>query len=747
MPANEFPIKITGDVSELTKATNDAKDQLDNASKSVEMLGEMIGVKVPESIQKMIASSKLVGPVLAEAFPVLAIISFAKSIFEASEKVDKHAEAMQKAKERSIELAESFDRQAESIQISNLRLQDQIATLTKHPAQNGPKIAAIEAKAQIDELISSLNKALAAEQSLFKANIDNAFMAAIGKGTGEASTIASHFYQGLQQMRQYYDDWHRYQNIGDQDNADKYKHLFEEKEQGLKDFAKESIQTLKDIQTAAPPVVPKNQLSSDPERAKAQQYAITEAYQKQKDAAATLQPIVENLYGTFLQGEAQVKAAVQNGAAKQVVSGLEQAIKNYDLLKTKSEQTLNEQIAGFKTQEAVAVESFVAQGATMEEAKAKAEAIYGPQILQAHLDFYAKMGAAAVTQAEKDRLAGEAHIALDQAVQQADESLAQSETRFHGIQDQQHKEEMQREAQAGKQAMDLAAKRNKELLEQFELMQSLGDKRIETIDKELVALQKLIASGKLNADTTAAAYGRIHQLEIQRQKDLAQDMIATGKLGQAMHGTFLEIILDSQNVNQKLVATFKNAMDSMNHDLAQFVATGKANWLDLAVNAIESIVEILAQQAEAWAAAEILDAMGLEKKKDKNASEAESSTNTAAANTLADVPFPENIGASATVEAIGQGFTIGAKSSAGGDWRVDRDRLNFVHANETILPAGIAGKLRDMVEGGSTGSGVTLVVNHSVSAVDAASFQGHIRRHSNMIANEVTRALKRKGAR
>ncbi len=49
--------------------------------------------------------------------------------------------------------------------------------------------------------------------------------------------------------------------------------------------------------------------------------------------------------------------------------------------------------------------------------------------------------------------------------------------------------------------------------------------------------------------------------------------------------------------------------------------------------------------------------------------------------------------------------------------------------------------------GGSGGPGVTVVVNHSVSVVDAASFQGHIRRHSNMIANEVTRALKRKGAR
>jgi ABC-type phosphate transport system ATPase subunit len=72
----------------------------------------------------------------------------------------------------------------------------------------------------------------------------------------------------------------------------------------------------------------------------------------------------------------------------------------------------------------------------------------------------------------------------------------------------------------------------------------------------------------------------------------------------------------------------------------------------------------------------------------------------------------------------------------------------MLHPQEMVLPAGIANQMRSVIGGGgSGGSGVTVVVNHSVSAVDAASFQGHIRRHGNMIANEVTRALKRKGVR
>jgi len=110
---------------------------------------------------------------------------------------------------------------------------------------------------------------------------------------------------------------------------------------------------------------------------------------------------------------------------------------------------------------------------------------------------------------------------------------------------------------------------------------------------------------------------------------------------------------------------------------------------------------------------------------------------------------PEGLAAAPGVAAAASGAVMGGAmalvaSSAGGEWRVDRDRLNIVHANETILPAGIAGKLRELVESGGS-SGVTVVVNHSVNAVDAQSFQGHIRRHGNMIGNEVARVLKRKG--
>jgi hypothetical protein len=85
-------------------------------------------------------------------------------------------------------------------------------------------------------------------------------------------------------------------------------------------------------------------------------------------------------------------------------------------------------------------------------------------------------------------------------------------------------------------------------------------------------------------------------------------------------------------------------------------------------------------------------------------------------------------------------------SAEGGQYYVPNNQLTMLHPQEMVLPAVIANRMRGVIEGGG-GGGVTVVVNHSVSAVDSASFQGHIRRHSNMIANEVTRALKRKGVR
>ena len=96
----------------------------------------------------------------------------------------------------------------------------------------------------------------------------------------------------------------------------------------------------------------------------------------------------------------------------------------------------------------------------------------------------------------------------------------------------------------------------------------------------------------------------------------------------------------------------------------------------------------------------------------------------------------------AAVEAFGM------MSAEGGQYLVPGPQLTMLHPQEMVLPAGLASRMRDVVDGrvaSDAGGRLTVVVNHSVNAVDAESFQGVIRRHGNIIGNEVARVLKTKG--
>src|SRR5215510_9656383 len=96
MPDNEVQIKITGDASSLKAATKLTKDQIEEAGKSVDMLGDLIGVKVPDAFKTLISSSELLAPALDAAFAPLAVISFIVAINDAIEAIKKHKEELEK---------------------------------------------------------------------------------------------------------------------------------------------------------------------------------------------------------------------------------------------------------------------------------------------------------------------------------------------------------------------------------------------------------------------------------------------------------------------------------------------------------------------------------------------------------------------------------------------------------------------------------------------------------------------------
>jgi hypothetical protein len=98
------------------------------------------------------------------------------------------------------------------------------------------------------------------------------------------------------------------------------------------------------------------------------------------------------------------------------------------------------------------------------------------------------------------------------------------------------------------------------------------------------------------------------------------------------------------------------------------------------------------------------------------------------------------------VAVLGFGAMAGGAASAeGGQYLVPNNQLTMLHPQEMVLPAGLANQMRNVIGGGKGGGGgITVVVNHSVSAIDAQSFQGTIRKHANMIGTEVARSLKKK---
>ncbi len=91
-----------------------------------------------------------------------------------------------------------------------------------------------------------------------------------------------------------------------------------------------------------------------------------------------------------------------------------------------------------------------------------------------------------------------------------------------------------------------------------------------------------------------------------------------------------------------------------------------------------------------------------------------------------------------TVAAVAGSIT----SSAGGEWRIPMDRLQFVHKNETILPAHIAGGLRNLVERGGNSPSHQIHIH----ATDAQSVERLFRNNGAALAAALKTHLRNFGS-
>ncbi len=95
MADKEFSIKLTADGTDLKEGTAQAKE-------AISMLGNLIGISVPEAVQKMLAQTELIGPAFEEAFAPLAVISLIKSIADAVDALEKQEQAQEEEARRGF---------------------------------------------------------------------------------------------------------------------------------------------------------------------------------------------------------------------------------------------------------------------------------------------------------------------------------------------------------------------------------------------------------------------------------------------------------------------------------------------------------------------------------------------------------------------------------------------------------------------------------------------------------------------
>lgn len=425
----------------------------------------------------------------------------------------------------------------------------------------------------------------------------------------------------------------------------------------------------------------------------------------------------------------------------------------------KNEQVLQVQLADIELLKAKAIASYTEMGDSFEEAKAKADAMFSNDELTAHLNFFDKQEAAAATDDDKESVRRQRKVFLDQEQVKTILGLAHAQGQFNEAT---AKESREIAAQAEKQLaanvrldertrliVDLISVTKAETdaeAHQAALQQIHSFAHANSIALEIREMEKLRAAAAKQGLDTLAFDAAVHQAELRKLQDQQKLLLSTNKLGNAFKALFKQMQIEAQQSSERIYQAFKQAVDGMNQALTQFVVEGKANWQQLIASMIEGLIQVVLQKIETMAAMEILDALGLGKKKAKNAEEAHSSANTAAANTLADVPFPENIPASATVLAIGEGFGAAAVAE-GGQWEVPGVQPTILHPQEMVLPAGIASRMRDLVESGGTfASGSPhLVFAPTIHALDAEGVDRVLIRHQRIFENRVDKVLKKRG--
>jgi hypothetical protein len=148
--------KVKSELDSLKPSADGAggsiKGNMTSSRESVMLLGEEVGVHMPRALSMFVSKLPGVAAAMEMAFPIIGIIAVIGIIGKLIEHQGALAAATRKAAEEAEDQAIKGADQVKSLELTNLKLDDQIAKLEHKPSHNYLKEAILETSEEVDKL-------------------------------------------------------------------------------------------------------------------------------------------------------------------------------------------------------------------------------------------------------------------------------------------------------------------------------------------------------------------------------------------------------------------------------------------------------------------------------------------------------------------------------------------------------------------------------------------------------------------
>lgn len=716
MADNELAVKITADASSLKEGTDQAKE-------SISMLGDLIGVKIPEGVQKMLAQTKLVGPALEAAFTPLAVISLVKAVADAIDKIKQHNEELEKETRSALEAADSIGKIGESLRISTLRLQDQINVYNRVPKTNTLAILFAEAAQKADQLTKAIQRAIDKDNELLAGMAQGSLARLFGQG--DVQKLINNLYDGAKQYGQELTEIDHQIDLDNaardekavaadrakyQEKLDKYKDFLEDQQGAINQYV--HLRSLA-LQQADIGVLGE----ALPGMGSAEAFdSAKQDVRDLQDALNVVRATAMSSVSTFKDLATETSAAVgekQTQGASEMQDLLDKALRSHDKILS---ATKREQEAG-KEQEAVdnariAVNNILADQANKELAAMEKRAQAAEKIDQ---------------------------LTRDVADAQAEHNAKLSVALGYETQEQAAQRALKQVEQDKKTALgDI----NSRLTAQIAIVKQLGE----------ATMNGLLGSPEQKAAYQKALAGyqslKIQELQLEKKYD-GQIEGLQSKLTDSFIVQLRKQALAWHDVHKEMESLFMSTLNSMNENLASFITTGQANWKQLATSAIEEIVKIGLQWVESQILMKVLGIQTSKETAGSNIMDSAASGAAAAGASVAAIPL---IGWSMVEAVSASTYGMLAAYSAGlthlevGAWQVPFNMPANLHKDEMVIDSFNAGLMRSGQGIRGIGGGHTFNFHYHISGLDGAditdTYKSKLRP---MMQRDLLRILKKAG--